>query len=106
MDLALELGHPSVEALRRMMTEAELGQWYVYARTRWLPSRRFEMLLANIARMSAGSDTIIPFIFDPALRELLTPTQVPDAQTGAAAISAIVGGARVIKLGQKRRKHG
>jgi hypothetical protein len=54
MDLALELGFRTVEALRREMTEEELGQWYRYASRKKLPMRRIELLLANLARLTAG----------------------------------------------------
>ena len=65
-DLALELGM-TVGELSEQMEESELRAWQNYSRQRWLPGRRLELLLANIARMSADADSIVPFVFDPAL---------------------------------------
>jgi hypothetical protein len=104
MDLALELGFRTVEALRREMTEEELGQWYRYASRKKLPMRRIELLLANLARLTAGSDAIAPFVFDESLREALTPKPVSTVEDGVLAINAITGNRKVIRLGEKRRK--
>lgn len=104
MDLALELGFRTVEELRGEMTERELGQWYRYARRRLLPSQRIEIALGNIARLTAGSDSISAFLFDPNLRDLLSARPVETAESGVAAISSIVGGAQVIRLGVNKRK--
>jgi hypothetical protein len=103
MDLALEFGC-TVDELGEAMTERELRQWQAYARKRWLPGRRLELLLANIARMTAGSDSLVPFIFDPALREALTPKTVATATVAASAFAAIAGTGRIFRLGQKRKK--
>jgi len=102
-DLALELGMTADELGTRMY-EHELRSWQTYARKRWLPGRRFELLLANIARMTAGADSITPFIFDPQLREALTPKPTATATVAASAFAAIAGTGRIFKLGQKRKK--
>lgn len=105
MDLALELGFPTVEAMRCQMSEHELGRWYAYARKRMLPGRRRELQLANIARLTAGSDAIAPFIFDPSLRTLLEPLPVPaTAEDTAGLINAMIGGPGVYKLGERKIK--
>lgn len=104
MDLALELKLGTAEELCQRMTESELGQWYAHARKHGgLPTRRIELLLANIARLSAGGDSLAPFVFDHHVRELMTPKSIATGEQAAAAISAIVGGARIIKLGVKKR---
>lgn len=48
MDLALEFGMPA-EQLARQMTERELGKWALRAREQWLPGKRIEWYLAQIA---------------------------------------------------------
>lgn len=102
MDLALEQ-HTSVAELTGSMTERELGQWLRYAAQKMLPQRRLELYLAQIAlwvaRSAGYSDyTLRDFIFDA------PPRPSDTAQTGAAAIGAIAGGVRVIKLGQGRKR--
>lgn len=52
MELALELGSP-VEQLSRQMTEREFGWWAKRSATQWLPSRRIEWYLAQIAALIA-----------------------------------------------------
>ena len=94
----------TVGELGEHMDESEFRSWQNYARRRWLPSRRLELLLANIARMTANADSIAPFVFDPALRDLLTPKPVATAGMAANAFAAIAGSGRIFKLGQKRKK--
>ena len=96
----------TVGELSERMDESEFRSWQTYARRRWLPNRRIELLLANIARMSAGGDTITPFVFDPALREALTPKAVGTAMMAANVFAAIAGKGRIVKLGTKRKKVG
>jgi hypothetical protein len=103
MDLALELGYQTVEALRVDMTEREFGRWRRYAARRMLPSQRVELQLANIARMSAGGGDIEKFVVDPRLRDRITPKPVKTPEEGATAIAAMVGGAGVVRLGQVKR---
>jgi hypothetical protein len=100
MDLALELG-TTAEGLKAQMTERELGQWRRYAVRRWFPMRRFELLLANIARMTAGAESIAPFVFDSQLREMLEPKAVATVGQAAAAIGALTG-VGMVRLGQKK----
>ena len=70
MDLALELGMTE-GALRRSMTENELRSWQVYAAKRMLPTRRMEMLLAQIAQIvhasvgGAKDRSLADYLFDP-----------------------------------------
>ena len=104
MDLALELGFRTVAQLKREMTTGELRQWQTYARKRWLPGRRIELLLANLARMTAGADSIAPFVFDPTLRDALAPKPAGTAEMAANAFAAIAGTGRIFKLGQKRKQ--
>lgn len=60
-----------VTALARTLTEREFRQWQVYAARRMLPTRRFEMYLAQIAFLiartmgSASEMTMSDFLFDP-----------------------------------------
>ena len=93
----------TVEDLSENMAESEFRSWQNYAHRRWLPGRRLELLLANMARMTAGADSITPFVFDPTLRELLTPKVVATAGMAANAFAAIAGTGRIFKLGQKRK---
>jgi hypothetical protein len=108
MDLALELGFRTVAQLRREMTERELGQWEQYARRRWLPKQRLELLLANLARIGTGAKELAAFVMDPALRERLEPPSIADAEAAQQAVTAIAGRGRVVHLnavpiGQERR---
>lgn len=105
MELALALGFRTVESLRREMTERELGRWYDYARRHGgLPLRRIELMLANLGRISASSGAgIADFIIDPILAEEISPPPAVGAKTEDE-ISAMFGGAKVIKLGQRKRK--
>jgi hypothetical protein len=52
MDLALEFGEP-VEQLKQRMTEREFAWWAKRSATHWLPSRRVEWYLAQLAYMIA-----------------------------------------------------
>ena len=107
MDLALALGFRTVAEMGEAMTGEEFAAWEDYARRRLLPSQRIELQLANIARLSAATaDDLARFIFDPSLRARFTPkpTQVTTAEQGAQAIGFIAGGAKIVKLGVKRRK--
>ena len=75
-----------------------------YANLKMLPTRRLELYLAQIAfhvhRSFKESDlNLMDFTFDKQ-----QPKQ-DTAESGAAAIGAIAGGRRVIRLGQGR-KHG
>jgi len=94
----------TVEELGEHMDESEFRSWQRYARRRWLPGQRLELLLANVARMAAHADSITPFVFDPLLRELLTPKPVATATMAANAFAAIAGTGTIFKLGQKRKK--
>ncbi len=105
MDLALELGR-TVEELRDEMTEQELGQWMRYAEKKYLPTRRMEHFLANIARTVAasfGSTTPLKafLLFDQEAK----PADLKPASAVAVAqqISAITGGRKVIHIGRKKR---
>jgi hypothetical protein len=101
MDLALALGHPSVEAMLHTMTARELGQWGTYARRYFLPQQRIELALANLARLQ-GSGTLGDYVFDTRLRELITPKVVTadvTADGAAQAMSGMFGGAKIIRLG-------
>ena len=94
----------TVKELAEHMDESEFRSWQHYARRRWLPHRRLELLLANIARLSGGADTLVPFVFDPLLSQLLTPKGVATAGMAAGAFAAMTGTGRIYKLGQKRKK--
>lgn len=102
MDLALELGFQTVEAMRSHMTEREFGQWVSYASRRMLPMRRIELLLANIARITAGGEALAPFVFDKRLREMLEPKIVATLGDAATAIQTIAGGVGIYKLGERK----
>lgn len=52
MDLALELGVPA-EQLAAQMSEREFVWWAKRAQRQWLPSRRIEWMLAQVAHMIA-----------------------------------------------------
>lgn len=109
MDLTLALGFNTVAALEAEMSVAEFEQWYTYRRKKELPSRRMEYYLAQIALQvsqigqlwGGPSYQFREFMFD----EKPAPKR-DDADTGAAAIGAVVGGIRVVKIGQKRKKRG
>ena len=94
----------TVKELTEYMDESEFQSWQHYARRRWLPHRRLELLLANVARLSGGADSLTPFVFDPALRELLTPKATGTATMAAGAFAAMTGTGRIYRLGQKRKK--
>lgn len=89
------------------LSESELNFWYVYRQKRMLPHRRFEYYMAQLAsRMSqlgvmwGGTGyQIQDFLFDEVVKK---PKDT--VETGAQAIGAIVGGIKVIKLGQKKRR--
>lgn len=59
MDLALELGMP-YEELASTMTEREFIRWQVYMGRRMLPTRRFEIYMAqltfHVARAWGGAE--------------------------------------------------
>jgi hypothetical protein len=96
----------TVDELGERMHEAEFRSWQIYASRRWLPGRRIELLLANVARMAAHADSITPFVFDPLLRDLLTPKAVGTATMAANAFAAIAGTGTIFRLGQKRKRIG
>lgn len=91
MDLALELGMP-VGSMKATMTTRELGMWSVYAAKKGLPSRRRELYLAQIARMTGGGE-LDDYLLDHRRARVGT---VNDA---AAEISQMAGGmvVRVVK---------
>lgn len=109
MELTLALGFNTVAELETGMSVAEFEQWYLYRRKQALPARRMEYYMAQIAlqishlaQLWGGPQRQFhDFMFD----EKPVP-KTDDANTGAAAIGAIAGGVRVIKLGQKRKKRG
>jgi hypothetical protein len=94
----------TVDELGERMHESEFRSWQNYASRRFLPGRRIELLLANIARMTAAAESITPFVFDPLLRDLLTPKSVATATMAANAFAAIAGTGTIFKLGQKRKR--
>lgn len=102
MDLALEMG-ATVEELSVRMSESELGMWARYAAKKSLPMRRMELYLAQVAlcvaRSAGAAVSLRDFLFDAPARSQDT------SATASAAIGAIAGGVRVIRLGQGR-KHG
>lgn len=105
MDLALALGFNSVAALERGMSEAELNQWYAYRAKKMLPHRRQEYYLAQIALQvfaSGGGKNLklSDFMFDKQAKE----SDVDTTETGAAKIGALVGGVKVVRLGQRRKR--
>lgn len=57
--------------LSALMTQAEFGRWLTYASKRALPTRRIELLLAQIAMLIARTmggvtdTTIKDYLFDP-----------------------------------------
>lgn len=74
MELALEFGMP-VGMMSRVMSEAELEQWARYASRRLLPTKRIEILLAQVSRfiaMTMGGATdasIADFMIQPRIEE-------------------------------------
>lgn len=94
------------------MDEAELNFWYVYRNKRMLPHRRFEYYMAQLTsqvsqlgRMWGGIGyPLKDFMFDEPPKK--SRKKKDTSATGAEAIGAIVGGIKVIKLGQKRRNRG
>lgn len=109
MELTLALGFNSVAALEAGLSVEEFEQWYLYRRKQALPARRMEYYMAQIAlqvsylaQLWGGPQRQFhDFMFDekPAIKK-------DDANTGAAALGAIAGGVRVVKLGQKRKQRG
>ena len=98
MDLALHLGMTEA-GLRRAMSERELLRWGQYAQRRMLPWRRVELLLAQIAlvtakAMGAAKDaTLEDFLFDPAPIDAERDEDgdaLPDANDIAAFFGAVV----------------
>jgi hypothetical protein len=99
MDLALELGMPA-QQLRETMTELELALWVEYARKKFLPTRRIEVYLAQIAKAMAGG-TIADYLLDMQKG----PAPLTSGE-GASALGSIAGGIGVRVLGKKRKKKG
>lgn len=77
MDLAMEFGVPADDLARRM-TEREFHQWARRNARRWLPARRMEWYLAQIAHliavtMGGAKDTAVSDF----MLELESPTAEP-----------------------------
>ena len=88
------------------MTVEELGDWYTYRNKRMLPHRRFEYYIAqltlHVASANGGKYVFRDFLFDEKHEQKTSDT----AETGVAAINAVAGGVRVVRLGQKGKKSG
>jgi len=105
MDLALELNYKTLAELERTMTMRELGQWYRYAAKKSLPMRRTELYLAQIAFRVANAFGSAGISFHDCLFDRQPQTEQKDTAANAgAALSAIAGGVKVVRLGQRKRK--
>lgn len=93
------------------LTEAELNFWFKYSRKRMLPHRRFEYYLAQIASQISILGTayggkaypVKDFLFDE-------PDKIKNkkdtTESASQAIGALVGGVKVVRLGQKKKAKG
>jgi len=68
MNLALALGQPSVTRMLDAMTDADLDGWVAYAKKHFLPQRRQELYLAQVAQVQRGGK-LSDYLLRPAENE-------------------------------------